>query len=263
MNHATRASTRTDDAAMRDDAIIVENLTKEFHVLQRERSVKSAALARLRLRFPQRREFIALQGVSFRVKRGEAVGVVGKNGSGKSTLLALLARIYQPTHGRIAVRGRVCTLLELGAGFHPEFTGVENIFLNGAILGLSRETLENRLEAIADFAGIGAFLNTPAKHYSSGMTTRLGFAIAAHADPDVLLVDEVLAVGDIAFQEKCYLKIEEFLRQGVTVFFVSHDMAALRRVCHRALWIDEHKLRADGDAAPILDEYEKQSAAAS
>jgi ABC-type polysaccharide/polyol phosphate transport system ATPase subunit len=183
------------------------------------------------------------------------VGVIGRNGSGKSTLLSLLARIYRPTNGTIAVHGRIATLLELGAGFHHEFTGYENVFLNGVILGLSRTELEARLPSIVDFAEIGEFMDTQVKFYSSGMVTRLGFSVAVHMDPEVLLVDEVLAVGDNAFQEKCYAKIEEFKARGVTIFFVSHDMRAIQRVSDRVLWIDNHELRADGTAEEVIAGY--------
>lgn len=240
-------------------AIEVENLTKVFHVLQRESSVKSAALKSLLRRFPQRTEFVALRDISFQIPRGQTVGVIGRNGSGKSTLLTLLSRIYRPTSGSITVHGRVATLLELGAGFHPEFTGIENIFLNGVILGMPRVELEKRLPQIIEFAELEEFIDTPVKHYSSGMITRLGFSVAVHLEPDVLLVDEVLAVGDGAFQEKCYNKIEEFKRQGVTIFFVSHDMNAVRRVCDRVLWIDQHELRADGAPEDVIAQYENKT----
>lgn len=239
-------------------AIEVENLTKVFHVLQRESSVKSAALKSLLRRFPQRTEFVALQDISFQIPHGQTVGVIGRNGSGKSTLLTLLSRIYRPTSGSITVHGRVATLLELGAGFHPEFTGIENIFLNGVILGMPRTKLEKRLPQIIEFAELEEFIDTPVKHYSSGMITRLGFSVAVHLEPDVLLVDEVLAVGDGAFQEKCYSKIEEFKQQGITIFFVSHDMNAIRRVCDRVLWIDQHELRADGAPEDVIAQYESK-----
>jgi ABC-type polysaccharide/polyol phosphate transport system ATPase subunit len=237
-------------------AIEVENLTKVFHVLHREGSVKSAAIKRILRRMPHRSEFVALRDISFKVPKGQTVGVVGINGSGKSTLLTLLSRIYRPTSGTIKVQGRVATLLELGAGFHPEFTGLENIFLNGVILGMPRAELEKRLPQIIEFAGLEEFIDTPVKHYSSGMTARLGFSVAVHLEPDVLLVDEVLAVGDAEFQEKCFQKIEEFKRRDVTIFFVSHDMDAMRRVCDRVLWIEDHAIKKDGPATEIIAQYE-------
>ena len=240
------------------NAIEVENMTKVFRVLHRERSVKSATLQRVRFRMPQREEFTALRDISFQIPKGQTVGVVGRNGSGKSTLLALLARIYKPTSGSIKIHGRVATLLELGAGFHPEFTGIENIFLNGVILGMPRTELEKRLPLIAEFAGIGEFIDTPVKYYSSGMITRLGFSVAVHLDPDVLLVDEVLAVGDAPFQEKCYAKIEEFKKRGATIFFVSHDMRAIHRVSDRVLWIDRHIVREDGAPVDVIARYEAE-----
>jgi ABC-type polysaccharide/polyol phosphate transport system ATPase subunit len=240
-------------------AIEVQNVTKVFKVLHRERSIKSAALKWARWKLPQRTEFTALRDISFQVPKGQTVGVIGRNGSGKSTLLTLLARIYKPTSGTIQIHGRVATLLELGAGFHYEFTGIENIYLNGVILGLPREQIEKRLPSIIEFAGLEEFIDTPVKHYSSGMITRLGFSVAVHVEPDVLLVDEVLAVGDHQFQEKCYAKIEEFKARGVTIFFVSHDMDAIRRVSDRVLWIDDHVVRADGVAGEVLRSYEAMS----
>lgn len=239
-------------------AIEVSHVSKTFRLLHRESSVKSAALSRLRLKFPQREEFSALEDISFEVPRGQTVGVVGRNGSGKSTLLSLLARIYRPTTGRIVVRGRVATLLELGAGFHPEFTGIENIFLNGVLLGVPRPVLESRIEEIVRFAEIEpGFETSPVKHYSSGMITRLGFSVAVNVDPDVILVDEVLAVGDAPFQEKCFAKIEEFRERGATIFFVSHDMKAMKRVSERVLWIRDHKLFMDGAPDEVLAAYER------
>lgn len=236
-------------------SIEVEKVSKTFRVMHREASVKAAAFRWMRFQFARAEEFVALHDVSFAVPRGQTVGVIGSNGSGKSTLLALLARIYRPTSGRIAVRGRVATLLELGAGFHPEFTGIENVFLNGVILGLDRAEIERRLPAIIDFAEIGEFMDTKVKHFSSGMITRLGFSVAVHVEPDVLLVDEVLAVGDAQFQEKCYAKIEEFKERGVTIFFVSHDMRAIDRVSDRVLWLDNHMLRVDGPAGCVIEAY--------
>jgi ABC-type polysaccharide/polyol phosphate transport system ATPase subunit len=237
------------------NAIEVQSVTKIFKVLHRERSIKSAALKWARWKLPQRTEFTALRDISFQVPKGQTVGVVGRNGSGKSTLLALLARIYRPTSGTISIHGRVATLLELGAGFHYEFTGIENIFLNGVILGLPRDQIAERLPSIIQFADIEEFIDTPVKHYSSGMITRLGFSVAVHVEPDVLLVDEVLAVGDQQFQEKCYAKIEEFKTRGVTIFFVSHDMDAIKRVSDRVLWIDNHVIREDGPADEVLKAY--------
>jgi len=236
----------------------VENVTKVFRVLHRERTVKAAVMRLLIWQMPKWEEFVALRDICFVVPAGQTVGVVGRNGSGKSTLLSLLARIYRPTSGRITIRGRSVSLLELGAGFQPEFTGYDNIYLNGVIYGLTREELDLKLQEIADFADIGSFLDTQIKHYSSGMQARLGFSIAVNVEPEVLLVDEVLAVGDLDFQDKCYQKIEEFKRKGVTIFFVSHDSRAIRRVCDRVIWIHDHQIRADGPAQEVMDQYEAQ-----
>lgn len=242
------------------NAIEFERVTKRFTLVHRERSVKSA-LMKLLIWQPARKEiFTVLEDVSFEIPRGQTVGVVGKNGQGKSTLLALLARIYRPTTGRITVRGRIASLLELSAGFQTEFTGYENIFLNGVIYGMTHVQIENKIDDIAAFAGINEQLTQQVKHYSSGMIARLGFAIAAHVEPDILLVDEVLAVGDAEFQERCFQKIEEFKRHGVTIFVVSHDLRALRRVCDRILWIENHKIKMDGPTSQILDEYENSFA---
>jgi len=238
------------------NAIELANVTKEFLIIHRERSVKSA-LMKLLIWQPARKErYVALEDLSFDIPQGQTVGVVGKNGQGKSTLLSLLARIYRPTRGRITVRGRIASLLELSAGFQAEFTGYENIFLNGVIYGMTHAQIEAQIENIAAFAGIGDQLTQQVKHYSSGMMARLGFAIAAHVEPDILLVDEVLAVGDAEFQERCFNKIEEFKRDGVTIFVVSHDLRALRRVCDRVLWIENHRLKMDGPMREVLDLYE-------
>ncbi len=236
-------------------AIEVQNVSKEFRVFHRERTIKSAVLRILMLKLPRAEQFLALDDVSFSIPRGQTVGVIGENGQGKSTLLALLARIYRPTKGRITVRGRIVSLLELGAGFQPEFTGYENIYLNGIIYGFSRAELDAKLESITAFAGIEGHLTQQVKHYSSGMKARLGFSIAVHVDPDVLLIDEVLAVGDASFQEKCFAKIEEFKKRGVTIFVVSHDARAIERICDRVLWIQNHKLHFDGETQTALAAY--------
>lgn len=241
--------------AMSEFPIEVTNLTKVFKVLHRERSLKSAVLKWLRFRFPKREEFTALKDISFQIPKGQTVGVIGRNGSGKSTLLTLLAGIYRPTSGSVKVRGRIASLLELGAGFHPEFTGLENIYLNAAILGMERADITRQLDNIIQFAGLAEFIDTKLKFFSSGMVARLGFAVAVHVNPEVLLVDEVLAVGDANFHEKCYAKIDEFKRQGVTIFFVSHDLEAVARVCDRVIWIDQHEIREDGKAAEVIAHY--------
>jgi ABC-type polysaccharide/polyol phosphate transport system ATPase subunit len=237
-------------------AIEMRGVSKTFRVVRREASIKSAALKAMLGRLPRREEFTALRDISFSIPRGQTVGVIGRNGSGKSTLLSLLARIYKPTVGTITVRGRVASLLELGAGFHPEFTGEENVVLNGVILGLSRAQMEERLPAIVRWAELEEHIDKQVKYFSPGMEARLGFAVAAHLEPQVLLVDEVLAVGDAPFQEKCYARIDEFKSHGTSIFFVAHDMAAIRRVADRVLWIDRHELKMDGAPHEVIAAYE-------
>jgi len=201
-------------------------------------------------------EFWALQDVSFEVKPGEVVGIIGRNGAGKSTLLKLLSRITEPTTGQIRLRGRVASLLEVGTGFHPELTGRENIFLNGAVLGMHRSEIRKRFDEIVDFAEVEKFLDTPVKRYSSGMYMRLAFAVAAHLEPEILIVDEVLAVGDAQFQKKCLGKMQDVsLKEGRTVLFVSHQIAAITRLCKQALWLDGGKAKDYGLASLICSGY--------
>lgn len=197
-----------------------------------------------------------LKGVSLEVNPGECVAVVGKNGAGKSTLLSLLARVYKPTSGSIEVEGRIAPLLELGAGFHPDLTGIENIYFNGVILGLSRKEMRDRTQAIIDFSEIGDHINAPTRTYSSGMLARLGFSVAVHIDADILLVDEVLAVGDYDFERKCYAKIDEFRANGGTILFVSHQMDAVRRVADRCVWLKDGQVHQVGTPDQIIGEYE-------
>jgi lipopolysaccharide transport system ATP-binding protein len=202
-----------------------------------------------------RSTFWALRDVSFDVPRGQVIGVIGRNGAGKSTLLKILARITDPTDGRAVIRGRVASLLEVGTGFHPELTGRENVYVNGAILGMSRREIAAKFDQIAAFAEVEPFLDTPVKRYSSGMHVRLAFAVAAHLDPQVLLVDEVLAVGDAAFQNKCLGKLDEVARAGRTVLFVSHQLSAVRRLCHRAIVMESGRLAFDGDTDAAIERY--------
>jgi ABC-type polysaccharide/polyol phosphate transport system ATPase subunit len=200
-------------------------------------------------------DFFALRNVSFRVEDGESLAVVGRNGAGKSTLLSLVAGLTDPVEGRIAVKGRVAALLELGAGFHPDLTGVENLGLNASLLGLSRKRTADVYERILAFADIGDFIYEPIRTYSMGMTMRLAFAIAVNVDPDILIVDEVLAVGDQAFQEKCRERIRGFKAQGKTLLFVSHSGPLVRELCSRALWLEHGQILLDGPAAEVLDAY--------
>jgi lipopolysaccharide transport system ATP-binding protein len=201
-------------------------------------------------------EFWALKDVSFEVERGEALGIIGRNGAGKSTLLKVLSRITEPTRGRVVLRGRVASLLEVGTGFHPELTGRENIHLNGAILGMARAEIRRKFDEIIAFAGVEKFIDTPVKRYSSGMYVRLAFAVAAHLQPDVLVVDEVLAVGDAEFQQKCLGKMDEVSRgEGRTVLFVSHNLSIIEKLCKRCIWLDGGFVREIGSAAAVIKGY--------
>jgi len=204
----------------------------------------------------KRGEIWALREVAFQVQRGEVIGVIGRNGAGKTTLLKILSRVTEPSAGSAEIWGAVRSLLEVGTGFHPELTGRENIFLNGAILGMKRREIQRKFDEIVAFAEVPEFLDTPLKHYSSGMQTRLAFAVAAHLEPEILLVDEVLAVGDLAFQKKCLGKMDEVAHAGRTIFFVSHQMNQVRRLCSRVLWIDSGKLVMDGAVAEVVSAYE-------
>jgi lipopolysaccharide transport system ATP-binding protein len=197
----------------------------------------------------------ALKDVSIEVKVGEAVGIVGRNGAGKTTLLKVLSRITEPTEGRALLRGRVGSLLEVGTGFHPELTGRENVFLNGAILGMSRADINRRFDEIVEFAGTEAFLDTPVKRYSSGMQVRLAFAVAAHLEPEILIVDEVLAVGDVAFQRKCLGKMGDVATEGRTVLFVSHNMSVVTRLCERGVWLEGGSVKAQGPMEDVVRQY--------
>ena len=204
---------------------------------------------------PSSEEFWALRGVSFEVKQGEVVGIIGRNGAGKSTLLKILSRITEPTEGRVRIRGRVASLLEVGTGFHPELTGRENIFVNGAILGMTRVEIAKKFDEIVAFADIEKFLDTPVKRYSSGMYVRLAFAVAAHLEPEILIVDEVLAVGDFEFQKRCLGKMNEVATSGRTVLFVSHNMAAVRSLCRIGICLERGRIADLGDAGEIITRY--------
>jgi ABC-type polysaccharide/polyol phosphate transport system ATPase subunit len=215
-----------------------------------------------RLRNRTRETFQALKHVSFRLDRGESLAIVGGNGAGKSTLLSLVAGLAEPTEGRLTVSGRVAALLELGSGFHPDLTGLENLQLNAALLGLSRkQTLEAR-DNIVEFSGIGEFIDQPLRTYSSGMIMRLAFSVAIHSDPDILIVDEVLAVGDQSFQVKCYEKITASKRAGKTLLFVSHSPQLVQKLCERALWLDHGEVVMDGAVGGVIQAYAARAAAA-
>ena len=207
-----------------------------------------------------REAFWALRNVSFGVARGEALGIIGRNGAGKSTMLKLLSGITVPTTGEIAIRGRLAALIEIGSAFHPELTGRENAYLSGSMLGLRRREITGKLPSIVDFSGIGDFIDMPVKSYSSGMYVRLGFAIAAHLEPDVLLVDEVLAVGDAEFQARCLHRIQELKRRGVTMILVSHDLGAIEQLCDRVLLLDHGSVLASGDSHDVVTAYQRMAA---
>ncbi len=244
---------------MRPGEIRVEGVSRRFRVYAQEaRTLKELLVARRRSRGT---DVWALRDVSLRVEPGEAVGLVGRNGSGKTTLLKLISSIIKPTTGRVAVGGRVGSLLELGAGFHPDFTGRENVYLNGSILGLSRRAVREHMDEIVAFAGLERFIDLPVRTYSSGMHMRLGFAVAAHLEADVLLLDEVFAVGDEEFQRKCFGKIFEFKQRGGTIVFVSHDAAAVERLCERAILLRAGHVEFDGPTQAAILAYHRLLAA--
>lgn len=240
-----------------------DHVSKKFVLQQeRERSFQEITLNLLHGKGNGRREeFWAIRDVSFEVAPGETVGFIGANGAGKSTVLKLISRIFEPTSGRIETRGKIGALLELGAGFHPDLTGRENIYMNGSILGLSRAQIRRKLDGIIAFAELENFVDVPVKHYSSGMYVRLGFSVAVHTEPEILLVDEVLAVGDQNFQHKCLERIRSMQRQGITICFVSHALGAVRRLCSRAIWLDEGVVRAMGDVEDAVSAYLHHAAA--
>jgi lipopolysaccharide transport system ATP-binding protein len=257
---------------MSDVVISAHGLGKRFRVGARQQgyhtireSLMEAARAPLRMvrrlagdagdRRGPTEAFWALRDVSFEVRQGDVIGVIGRNGAGKSTLLKVLSRITEPTEGFVDITGRIGSLLEVGTGFHPELTGRENIFLNGAILGMGRTEIVRKFDQIVDFAEVERFIDTPVKHYSSGMYLRLAFAVAAHLEPEILLVDEVLAVGDVAFQRKCLGRMGEVSQEGRTVLFVSHNMAAVRSLCTRGLFLHEGRVADAGDLGPCIQRY--------
>jgi ABC-type polysaccharide/polyol phosphate transport system ATPase subunit len=233
--------------------IEVRNVGKRFRLYhERNQSLKAAVMRRGRARYD---EFWALDDVSFEVEEGSTFGLVGENGSGKSTMLKCLAKILRPDRGAVSVDGKVSALLELGAGFHAELSGRENVFLNGSILGLSKRELEAKFDDIVEFAGLQRFIDMPVKNYSSGMYVRLGFSIAINVDPDVLLVDEVLAVGDEQFQRKCLERVADLREQGKTIVVVTHSLSTVRNLCDRAVWLDHGTVQAAGPAGEVADAY--------
>ena len=252
---------------MSDIAIRVEGLSKRYRLVagagrSRYKTLQEDLLAlprRLAGRQRPKEEFWALRDISFEVKQGEVLGIIGRNGAGKSTLLKILSRITEPTRGQAEIYGRVGSLLEVGTGFHSELTGRENIYLSGAVLGMTRQEVRRKFDEIVAFAGVEQFLDTPAKHYSSGMYMRLAFAVAAHLEPEILLIDEVLAVGDAEFQKKCLGKMSEVAKAGRTVLFVSHNMSAVEALCHTALLLDKGGIvMADDHVRSVVDRYSAQ-----
>ena len=245
--------------AVRMNAIEVTNVTKVYRRYARRKqfaTLKSALLKGSLIQDLQPEEtFPALQGVSFNVAAGRTFGIIGRNGSGKSTALKLVAGITKPTTGTVKVEGRISALIELGAGFHPEISGRENVFINGIMLGLTKREVARRFDEIVEFAELQDFIDAPVKTYSSGMYMRLGFAVAIHVDPDILLVDEVLAVGDEGFTHKCLDKFGEFKRRGKTILLVTHSLSLVERFCDEALWLDSGKVRGAGDPRRVVGAY--------
>jgi ABC-type polysaccharide/polyol phosphate transport system ATPase subunit len=245
--------------------ITVSHVSKQYQVGSQHHSLRDAIPALVKgwwgAAAPAGRQaglFWALKDVSFEVCSGETLGIIGRNGAGKSTVLKLLSSITRPTSGSVRVRGKLAALIEVGAGFHPDLTGRENVFLNGTILGLKRRRIHALFDRIVEFAELESFIDTPVKRYSSGMYVRLGFAIAAHVDPEVLLIDEVLAVGDLAFQQKCLQRIQELKRAGTTMIFISHNLNAVQRICDRALFLARGEVAAEGEVATVIQAYREQ-----
>lgn len=238
---------------MSDIAVRVDHVTKSFRMYhERNQSLKSAIM---RGRTSVHEDFLALRDITFDVPSGSTFGLIGSNGSGKSTLLKCLANIYYPNEGSISHFGKIAAMLEVGSGFHAELSGRENIFLNGSILGMSKKEVTRKFDEIVDFSGVEQFIDQPVKNYSSGMYVRLGFAIAINVDPDILVVDEVLAVGDAEFQEKCFHKFEDFKKAGKTVILVSHSMDTVQHMCDHAAWLSHGDLRAVGEAKTTISAY--------
>lgn len=244
---------------MSGNVIEVRDLRKSFALSHSGVGSLKTALLWWRQRRVERLE--ALKGISLDIQKGECVALVGGNGAGKSTLLSILARVYLPTSGAFQTHGKLAPLLELGAGFHPDLTGVENVMFNAVVLGLTRKQAAAKLQGIIDFSGLHNHIDSPVRTYSSGMLARLGFAVAVHVEADVLIVDEVLAVGDHAFEEKCYAHIEQFISSGGTVLFVSHNMESIRRVATRCVWIDGGLVRLSGAPDKVIEDYLAAAAA--
>jgi ABC-type polysaccharide/polyol phosphate transport system ATPase subunit len=243
-------------------AIRVENVTQRFRVIhERPDSVRElfSKFFRKKVRY---HDFEAVSGVSLSVEPGEVVGIVGRNGSGKSTLLKIIAGVYRPSVGSVSVHGTIAPLIELGAGMHPELTGRENILLNGLLMGFSKQDMMRREQSIIDFADIGDFIEAPIKQYSSGMYMRLAFAVATEVDPDILVMDEVLAVGDFEFQDKCFKRLRRFRESGKTILLVTHSMSQIEEICTRAVFLDRGRIIADGRPAEVIELYKESASSA-
>jgi ABC-type polysaccharide/polyol phosphate transport system ATPase subunit len=234
-----------------------DDVVQRFRVIRERHDTLREAFARIRQRGTTYHEFAAVKHVSFQISKGEVVGIIGRNGSGKSTILKLVAGVYVPTSGRVQVQGSIAPLIELGAGFHHELTGRENIMLNGLLLGLSKRQVQEREESIIAFAELGEFIDSPVKQYSSGMYMRLAFSVATEVDPDILIIDEILGVGDAGFQAKCFERIERFRKAGKTILLVAHSMEIIRKLCNRALLLHAGRLVEDGQSDMVIARYEE------
>jgi len=239
-------------------AVEFHQVTKVFN-LQAQKTFKEFLPAMLRGHQTAHRHTV-LDNISFQVQKGESIGIIGPNGSGKSTILKLVAGVMSPTSGKVVVRGKVSPLIELGAGFHPELTGRENIYLNGSILGLTQSQIKEKIDSIIDFSEMAEFIDQPVKHYSSGMYMRLGFSIAVHVDPEVLIIDEILAVGDASFQQKCFEKMEIFKKQGVTILYVSHSQPSVVSFCNRAIYLNHSQIIDQGAPPQVFETYQRDIA---
>ena len=240
---------------MNDKPVIKFNFVSKLYHLQFQRTLKEFLPAFLRGK-ETKKELWALKNISIKIRGGETLGIIGPNGAGKSTILKLIAGVTQPTKGKITVNGKVSPLIELGAGFHPELTARENIYLNGTILGMKRTEIDKKFKSIVDFAELWDFIDTPVKFYSSGMYMRLGFSVAVAVEPEILLIDEILAVGDAAFQEKCMERMNEFKKNGVTIIFVSHNLGAIKNFCRRAIWLEKGKINREGEPEKVITAYQ-------
>jgi len=242
---------------MSETAIAFENVSKSYPLYHHFKGGVKNFLFHLpaTLRSLRQSRYEALRDISFEVRKGENLGIIGRNGAGKSTTLGLVAGVLKPSTGRVRVEGRVSPFLELGGGFHPELTGTENIVLNGVLLGMSRKEVSRKMDEIVGFSGLGDFVHQPIRTYSSGMLARLGFSVIAYLEPEILLIDEVLSVGDKDFQQKCLEKMMGFKRSGITIVFVSHSMPEVEMICDRAIWIEDHAVRMDGEAARVTASY--------